>query len=214
MAISQKGNDGFIGKTGNTVVYLLNGKLVKREIGFSSKAPTDLQLANWQITRVVSHFLGPIKDFVNVGFSQEAKVAKKSAYNMATSFNRSNAIIGDYPDQKIDFSKVLVSRGKIPPTVQVGVELTADGLLFTWDTLVTDSGRKWNDQVMLMAYMPQLKEAVYLINGDIRTVGSDLLRLPKFTKEVVIETYISFIAANHKNVSDSIYTGEVIWKHA
>lgn len=213
MAISKKGNDGFIGKIGNTVVYLLNGKIVKRGIGFSNKDPTDLQLASRQITGVVSQFMGPIKDFVNVGFEQEGKLAKKSAYNMASSFNRSYAITGDYPDQEIDFAKVLVSKGKMPLTDQVEVELTSDGLLFIWDTTLTDSGRKWSDQVMLMAYMPQLGEATYLINGARRTVGSDLLRLPRFKEPVVVETYISFITANHKCVSNSIYMGRVIWKH-
>lgn len=211
MAISKKGNHGFTGKVGKTVTYRLNGKWVQREIGISNKPATDRQLASRQITAIISKFLSSVREFINVGFVVEAKRARKSANNMATSFNRSNAITGNYPDQRIDFSKVLLSMGKMPLNSQVKAELTNDGITFSWDTSLTDDGRRWSDQAMLMAYMPEINEAAYLINGARRTVGTDLLRLPIVESPVLVETYISFISANHKSVSDSIYTGQLIW---
>ena len=40
MAVSKKGNDGFSGKSGNMVTYMMNGKMVKRQIGVNTKPPT------------------------------------------------------------------------------------------------------------------------------------------------------------------------------
>lgn len=211
MASSKKKNDGFIGRTGNTVVYLLNGKLVKREIGVITRKPTDLQLGGRMITGIIAEFMSRVKEFINVGFKPEAKIAGKSEYNIASSYNRLNAISGSYPDCAIDYSKVLLSKGSKPLTQNVSVKKIEEGLQFTWDPAVSDSGRRWTDQVMMMAYIPEMKEAVFIINGARRTAGMDILILPKFNETVTVETYISFIAANHKSVSDSIYTGQVLW---
>ena len=212
MASSKRRSDGFIGRTGNTVVYLLNGKLVKREIGVTTKPPTIPQLASRQITGITAQFLGTIKEFINLGFKQEAERAKKSAYISATSYNRLNAITGAYPDYKIDYSRVLLSKGNKPKTENVKMEPQVEGLRFTWDPSLSDSGKRWTDQVMMMAYLPELNEAVYLLNGARRTEGQDILVMPQFREPVSVETYVSFIAANHKSVSDSIYTGQVLWK--
>jgi len=84
MAISKKRGEGFTGKTGRTVVYLLNGKLVQREIGFSTKPPTLLQLASQQITTVSSQFLSPVKEFINLGFKLQAEKSDKSPNNLGT----------------------------------------------------------------------------------------------------------------------------------
>lgn len=212
MASSKKGSDGFTGKTGRTVVYLLNGKTVKREIGFSSKPPSILQLAARQVTTVSSQFLSPAKEFINLGFKQQAEKTDKSPNNLASSHIRFNAIIGDYPEYCLDYSKVLLSRGDKPLTESLEVKAVEEGLQFSWDPAVSDSGRRWNDQAMMMAYIPSLKEAIYLLNGARRTEGTDILRLPRFKDAVVIETYISFLAANHKSVSNSVYTGQLIWE--
>ena len=212
MASSKKGSDGFTGKTGRTVVYLLNGKIVKREIGFSSKPPSILQLAAWQVTTISSQFLSPAKEFINLGFKLQSEKTYKSPNSLASSHLRYNAVIGEYPDYCLDYSKVLLSRGTKPLTERIEVEVVEEGLQFSWDPAVSDSGKRWNDQTMMMAYIPSLREAVYLLNGARRTEGADILKLPRFKDAVVIETYISFIAANHKSISDSVYTGQLIWK--
>lgn len=43
MARAKKGTESFIGKIGNTVVYELNGQLVKRTIGISTKKRSEKQ---------------------------------------------------------------------------------------------------------------------------------------------------------------------------
>jgi len=212
MASSKKGGDGFTGKTGRTVVYLLNGKLVKREIGYSTKPPTELQKAGFQITSITSKFLSPFKEVIDLGYKLEAKNTGKTPYNHATSNIRLNAITGSYPEQRIDYPNVLLTKGNKPLTEGLSINAVEDGLLFSWDPAVSDSGRRWNDQAIMVAYIPSMRELFYLLNGARRTEGSDILSIPRFKDTVVIETYISFIAASHKSVSNSVYTGQVIWE--
>ncbi|MBB6502216.1 DUF6266 family protein, partial [Pedobacter cryoconitis] len=117
MAVLRKGsNEGFTGKIGNTVTYRLYGKIVKRTIGMRTDAPTVPVLSSWQATAVTSTFLKSIKEFIKVGFELEAKRVSKSYHDVAASYTRLNAITGTYPSQHIDFTKVLLSKGKMPET--------------------------------------------------------------------------------------------------
>ena len=211
MAILEiESNRGFIGRVGNTVTYLLNGQIVKRTIGKSSKAPTVSQLLVRQKTKIITGFLNPLKEYINFGFEFEARlVQKKSAYNIATSYNWLNALTGEYPDQKIDFSKVLLSRGHLPVTNNIDVKVIDNRLEFTWDKTIATDRIKGSDRVMLLAYLPQENRAVSLIGGAERLEGGEHLIIPEYKQGSLIETYVSFVSADYKSISNSVYTGKV-----
>ncbi|QNK64809.1 hypothetical protein H7F33_10155 [Pedobacter sp. PAMC26386] len=211
MAVLRKGlNDGYVGKIGNTVTYELNGEMVKRTIGIYDDPKTIPQLSVRQVTSVTSAFLIPVHDFITIGFDLEAKKTRKGAYNIASSYNRLNAITGKYPNQNIDFTKVLFSRGKMPIIPKPSVTLTKNKLAFTWDTDFTANGIKPTDRVMLIAYLPERHRAVCLISGAKRTAGVEYLSIPRSKKPMIIETYISFISETHKSISTSLYVGQVL----
>lgn len=212
MAKLKNGMDnGFRGKVDNFVIYDLNDQVVKRRIGTRTKPFTLPELANQQSMAVVSALLKPVKEFIEIGFELEAGLMRKSQHNMAYSYNYKNALSGIYPDKYIDFEKVLFSRGNMPLTQDVKADLTADGLEFTWNTEMKSAGLSATDQSMLMAYFPEKKYAAYLAGGATRNKGVAQLSLPLSRKPVVVETYISFISVNHKSISNSIYTGQLIW---
>lgn len=211
MAVLRKGKHGYTGKVGDTVVYALNGQWVKRTIGKIKKPATDLQLACRQRTKICNDFLNPVLDYIEIGFKAKADAVRKNGHNLATSYNRLNAIIGDYPEQRMDFKKVLFSEGNMPVTAGLNARLTNYGVEFSWQVEEDSKGIRWNDQVMLMAYMPEEKDAIYQINGLRRSVGRDVLKIPRYEEPVILETYISFISANHKMVSNSVYTGQFLW---
>lgn len=211
MAISKNGfDDGFRGKFGNAVTYILNGKLVKRRIGKTNKAPKPSALSSWQITSLTNEFLQPIQEFIEIGFELEAKRTSKNYHNMACSYNRLNAISGEYPKQYIDFSRALVTKGSMPVVQQVDMKVVDEGLQFTWNTDLV-KGMRWNDSAMVMAYFPEIREAKFIVNGANRNLGVQILKLPRYREPRIIETYHSFIAANHKSISNSIYTGKFVW---
>lgn len=202
--------DGFFGKIGDTVTYLLNGKVVKRKIGYSSKPATASQLASRQDTPVTNNFIKPVNEFIKIGFKGEAKLAKKNANSLISSHTRKKAIKGEYPNKEIDFTKVLFSKGNMPETPQTKAEITEDGVQFTWNNNLIPGHFRSDDQAMLMVYFPELKTAEYVINGGARSIGIANLSLIKNDNPAVMETYISFISADRESVSNSIYTGQFI----
>lgn len=211
MATRKNGKGGFTGKKGNKVSYLLNGQWVEREIGINNKPATVSQLALRQKTKICNEFLNPVKEFIDVGFKSAKTISRTNAHNNATSYNRLHAIRGEYPDQHMDFKKVLFSQGNMPLPTGVKAALTSKGISFNWSVDVDANRVSWNDHVMLMAYMPAEHDALFQINGLRRAEGSDLLKIPRYEQPVILETYLSFISANHKTICNSIYTGQFIW---
>ena len=209
--LKTESNKGFIGRVGNTVTYVLNGQIVKRTIGKRTEKPTILQLSARQKTTLIARFLNSVKEYMTVGFEFEARqIQKKNAHNIATSYNWLNAITGVYPDQEIDYAKVLLSRGKIPVTDRINVTVVDHKLEFIWDTACPATLMKDSDRVMLLAYSPEENSALCLIGGAERLEGSEHLVIPENKRSLKFETYVSFISADYKSISNSVYTGQLI----
>lgn len=202
--------DGFLGKLGDTVTYILNGKITRRKIGHSAKPATIAQLEARQATPVTNEFIKPVKEFIKIGFKGEAKLTKKNANSLISSYTRNYAIKGEYPYKEIDFTKVLFSKGNMPGTPDVKVKLMEDGVQFSWNKNLIPGHFRSDDQAMLMVYFPELKTAEYVINGGARGIGIANLSLIKHDTPTIMETYISFISVDRESVSDSMYTGQFI----
>jgi len=208
---TSKNNQGLKGKIGRTVTYLLNGQWVTRTIGDYEKNPTVLQLAARQVLGLVTILLRPVKGFINIGFALEIKNTFLTANNKATSVNILNAVTGEYPDQHIDYSKAIFSKGTMPLNPEFKVSLKDEGILFQWEPNYLLSGMLPTDRVMVIAYIPEKKYAFYETDGAKRRKGSFYLPLVKFKEKVTLHTYVAFIAANQKTISDTTYTGKLIW---
>jgi hypothetical protein len=130
-------NEGPTGRSGNRVTYMRLGKLVTRLIGLRIDKPTVPVLRSRQVTALITAFLKPVKEFLTIGFELEGKLTLQTYYTIASSYNRLNAISGSYPDQQIDFTKVLFSQGKMPLTRNILVNRVEKGLTFKWDASFT-----------------------------------------------------------------------------
>jgi hypothetical protein len=155
--------------------------------------------------------MGPLKEFAKVGFELEAKSRKSNAYNAMTSHVRNNAFTGEYPEIAIDFSKVLITKGKMPPPQDAVVSLTESGLAFSWDPEIKVDGSHFSDQVVMMAYFPKLGQARFIAGGAQRYTGKDQLMLSGIKQGSAVEIYIAFIADNRQGISDSVYLGQLSW---
>lgn len=200
-----------IGKVADTVTYILNGELVTRSIGVTNKKPTKPQLTFRQKTRVLNAFLKKIAGFVSVGFELEGLRENKRAYALAFGYNLINAFKGTYPKMSIDFTKVKLTAGDMPLVSGVTVEVGTEGFKFSWNPESESLGIHWTDQVMLMAYFPKLKKAMYITAGANRDLGNCLLPLYGTDHGYKAETYISFVSNDRRSISNSIYTGQWFW---
>lgn len=204
--------DGFsFGRFGRSTTYLLNGMMVTRMIGKSTKPSTELQKAIQLRTKLVSAFLFPVKEFIEVGYEREARRMKQLPQNPAFSYNWQHAVTGEFPKLKIDFEKVLLSYGTMPPPINLQVIASDEGLIFNWGQQEGVTGTHWSDQVMLLAYFPKLKKSAYMTAGASRYKGTDLLVVFDIEHGQFAETYIAFVSNDRKSISNSVYVGKVRW---
>lgn len=197
--------------TGNSVSYLLNSKWVTRGIPEFKDRKTVNQLAVREVTRITTAFLKTIRDFIDITFGCNETGDKLNAWNRAASLIRKQAIKGDYPELQINFENLSLSKGSLEQVKDLQLEKQEDHLVYSWNPESTDPGMSWNDKIMILAYSPEFNKAEFMLNGANRKTGLQIFKPLKFKAPRIMETYITFISANHKVVMDSIYTGRLIW---
>jgi hypothetical protein len=211
MGVSKKRKNGFVGKVGKTVEYDLNGQRVKRSVGYSNKPPTIAQIAARARMQLINDLHKPVKEILAMGFKITRSTRIMNANNLAMRYNLAHAVTGEYPDYGIDYSKVLLAQGSIPLVKVTAEKQPGKGILFRWESAEETRLVRKNDQVMIVAYAPAEKDAVYQICACMRKVGEIVLKIPTYDEPVSFETYIFFTSASQKIASASTYTGRIIW---
>ena len=200
-----------VGKLGGFVSYFLNGELVTRSIGKVNHW-SDAQYAVQLSTSLVNDLLGPLKDFVNISMKYAPKPKRSwSAFTLATSENKMKAIKGIFPELEIDYSKIVLAIGDIPVPVNPAVQLADGRITFAWEADLSSERTDPNDQIMCVAYFPETFQAFTIRGGAKRIEERQHIKLPSFTEEMIIETYMCFISEDRKEVSNSVYLGQLIW---
>jgi hypothetical protein len=201
------------GRIGNLVCYTLNGENIAREVGHNSKPPTEKKLANYQRMTVVNQFQKPLLPFLNIGFAKAAMEAGQNPYNEAISFNKVNALKGEYPFIEMDYSKALVSKGELPPAMAPAISILSNGVEFTWQMPVDLEYCYQNNRAMLLLFFPQgvdtsgVPYAVWELSGARRRDGFDFIDLDSHEQGKPFEAFIAFIADDRFNVSNSMWVG-------
>lgn len=198
---------GFSGKVGTVVGGNWKGIDYMRSKGkpTNNANASQSQLAQQIKFALCIRFLQSMSAFLALSFRSFA--VKKTGINAALSFTLKNAISGAYPNFDIHYPDVLVSRGDLPnvlgPTASMGA---ASQLNFVWTDNAGVGIAKATDKAMLLAYCPDMGQAVYTTGSAGRSAGADSLNLGSFTGRQV-HTYICFISEDQKAVATSIYTG-------
>ena len=198
---------GFHGRIGNLVGYTLKGKYIIRKIGRSTKPLTPGRKANCQKMTIVNEILSPSLDVIRAGFRLAVAGTDKNEYNEAVSYNKKNAIQGAYPNISLDYTKVLMSMGTLPPAIHPTISQTGEKITFNWEVTEDQKYQYANDRAMLVVYFPDLKVSHCDLLGSRRIEGAHTLNInPEHVNERM-EAYISFVKDNGREVSDSAYAG-------
>ena len=198
-----------LGNVGNLNYYTRNGKIfVRKRRGKNKHGARGKQAEGCTRLKIVTEFVGLLNDFVKASFASEGKSKGITAYNAAMSELINNAIVGESPYQELDFSKALISKGKLVPPVNPVSKYFDNRILFTWDVL-DFSWPAANERTMLLAYAPELGEVIYDVAGAKRSTGTDFLEANLSWRNQKIETYIAFRSDTGDMVSNSVYTGSI-----
>lgn len=210
MATNEKGIlGGFSGKVGTVIGGNWHGVDYMRARQSQINNPqTEKQQNQRAKVGTMVRFLRPMTEMLRVGFHKQA--IRMSAFNAATSYNLSHAIYGIYPDFEIDYSKVMVSQGKLPGAANPEVTSPGKGLVeFSWEDNSSDKGAMPNDRAMLLVMEAENGKVITQMEGNMRMDKSQVIELPSYFEGEEVQCYISFRNASQTDVSDSQYAGSV-----
>lgn len=198
-----------LGNVGNLNYYMRDGEpFVRKRRGKNKHGARGKQAEGCTRLKIATEFLCLLNEFVKASFAHEGKSKRITPYNAAMSELINNAIVGEAPNLELDFSKVLLSKGKLVVPVNPVSKYLDNRILFTWDVL----DLSWpvaSERAMLVAYAPGIGEVVYEVAGAKRSTGSDFLEMDSNWAGHEVETYIAFRSETGDMVSNSVYTGRI-----
>lgn len=155
--------------------------------------------------KLATSFLRPLKDLLNVtypGYSNSF-----TARNAAQSALLNEAITGEYPDLRIEYSLVKMAKGSAAPIIGAKAESTEPGkVTFFWSDSTGMGNAKEKDKAIIIVYSPKYKVSVYSVTDIIRSVKTASLEVPLLSGTEV-HTWLSFLSENGVDVCDSQYLG-------
>jgi len=202
-------NGGFTGKVGSVTGYIRNGgSFMRSRTRRKDTIKSEKRLLQQQKIKVCNEFTKPFSGsgFFNTSFP--ANGATSTGYNRATSAIMNRAIVQE-PEISLQYPLILISMGMLPGAVYASALANDDGnIVFSWTDNTGIGTAKEDDKVLLVAYFPESKEAVYTISDAIRKDGNAVLQMA--LKKGAAETWMGFVSADETLAADSVYTGRII----
>lgn len=155
----------------------------------------------------VMKFLTPFASLLEITFKKYA--VEMSGINSAFAYNYQNALTGTSPDFEIDYSTALVSRGELPNAGSPAVTATNNVLHFTWTDNAGMGMAAATDKAIFVAYCAALNLVIYTIGSAARSASAGTLDTAILAGQT-LETWISFISEDDKEVASSFYTGQIV----
>jgi hypothetical protein len=200
----------FTGTIGPVTGYVRNGHNLLRSSKSSARVTrTPLQLAQREKTRICNAFTSA---FSGTGFLNKSFPAYGhggTGYNRTTSALMSRALAGVYPDLGLNYEQVLISKGRLPGAEKAKAVLKPKSIIqFSFANNSTDGIASGEDTVILVAYAPELQQAICTLYGGFRKDGKASLNVASF-KGNAVESWIGFLSKDEADASDSAWAGRV-----
>ena len=200
---SQGVNGVFVGKVGTVVGCVWKGiPYMRSKPHPRSSQITEKETQNRNKFAAAHAWLQPLLIFLRTGFANYS--ATSEGFNAAKSYNLKHAMI----QGQVIPDLVKVSYGDLPLPPDLSVELHEGKLNFSWSANYIP-GTSGKDQLMLLAYHPESRTALYDVHGAFRSTGSQSLDLYHDFNGKTIQVYAAFVSADRTQQSDSLYLGAI-----
>jgi len=121
----------------------------------------------------------------------------------------SRALTGVYPGMALSYPQVLISKGRLPEAQSaMAVKKANNTIEFSFADNSGDGIASPGDTVILVAYAPELQQAVFTLYGSFRKDTKAVLNVTPLTGHTV-ETWFGFLSKDELDASDSVWTGSV-----
>lgn len=199
-----------IGRTGNNVGRRVNGKnTFSMRPHKGNRVATMLQLAVQFRLGMIASWLSWITPIIEVGFQDHEE--GESAMNASVSYNIKNAVTGVYPNQAIDYPKVLFSRGRVSPPSNPVMATTVDAQLdLTWAAARDNGIGSLTDMATVVVYNPSKGHFAVMVDAAARSALGYDMAVPLMWSGDNVQAYMHFVSADGKAVSNSLFLGATV----
>jgi len=196
----------FSGKFGDYYGRVVNGKqVIVKKRGPRKSEYTTRELTARRNFAIASQFLKHIVPIVQ----KYDEPGGRSGFHKAMSHILQNAIQGQHPDQRIDFSQVILGKGILPIPRTYHVASPAKGLLeLSWSSGMMKRKASKSDKIFVAAYCEATHESKCEPFGSERRERKYLMDVSGFSGQR-IEIYFGFVSPTGLLKSTSIYAGPI-----
>ncbi len=196
------------GKVNNLVYYQNGDQNIVRVLGTRKTPITKAEKMNMGKMTLLMEVFKNIKPFLKAGFGLAAAGTNLNYHNVATSINRKSLQKLNGNLQDLDYEHLVLSTGEAKPAESAAVQADHAGIRYSWDWN-PDDYTSAEDQVMMMAYLPDQNAAIYDIAGAKRRHLEDYLFMPASYLQERLELFVAFITNDRSKVSNSMYLGRI-----
>jgi len=167
-----------------------------------SKPKFEIQIKRFMMNRVMR----PLKQFLN---ELDLNPCTKPAYDLVLKENIKQAFKGSYPALKIDYTKLILSKGKLPNAPAISVCSPLSGkLIFRWTDNSGLRGTLASDLLFVAVFNRACQRWVFKMDQAVRSDSHYSLDTSAFRGKLV-QVYAGFISEDSRRLSSSLYLGEV-----
>lgn len=196
-------------KTGNTVARMhRNINVITATYRLSNKPATPAQLEIQEKLGMLSSFLNYIGDLIQRGFKQYSK--GKDPINVAYSYNYDHAFVRDETGVKLNYPKLVYSRGYITGPESPTLLALPNQIEFNWLPQRQSKYCQYVDMATVMIYNPVKDEFIYQAGITDRYAQGCLLNIPPTFAGDKVHCYMSFASIDGKLQGNSAYLGELL----
>jgi hypothetical protein len=193
------------GKIGPLIAYVTNdGKQAFRTYTKPVDPQTPKQMANRMKLGLVNKSLAPLCKVIKQGYPDEP-----NAYRKLVGKACREAVEGEYPNLRFNYSKIHITRGMLQLPSQVHREYHPDTheLHFTWDAILTWASLPGNyqDKVTIVCLHAGEQPEVIIHHAGTRDDGRATLRLPEGWQVEQTHSWLYLTSYNKQLHSTSIY---------
>lgn len=169
---------------------------------------TQAQLCQRRKFAVISGFLAPLRNIVNDGFKSIVRKKRGTVYpmNVAMSQALKHAIVGDWPDYRVDPERIWLSDGGVANVSVTEVLAGRHGIEISYDA-GTSRVHSWDDQVLAVAYCPERGAAFTNDRPAIRSDGKVMVPVPSHMRGAELLVYVMCREREGQRYSRSTYLG-------
>lgn len=188
-----------------TSIYKLIHNIRKEPVK-SLKPPTEAQQKQRLKFKLMGLFIGHLRELTKISYLFKKNNKGLTAGNIIGKQILTNGIIGEYPDFKINYSVVELSRGGLIRVEDPHLMVKTKGKIrVSWESYNGDS----NDTVTVFIYNETKNKEFCLMNVAKRDDLRVDLQLDKFSKKDILHGWVFLADEGKRQVSDSVYVSNL-----